>query len=366
VKHSKAECADSIDTPFHSSPEFRDITERRMVEQQKADRLANTGLLASIVEFSEDAIPGNFRELEKGVAASTRGVGGRLHLMPATVGEFECSSSGNSRRFQLRHETPRRTPTKHFSLRMKPEVDSAHAASNDHDASMKSFRLSSAFLKSQELEVHFRPGVVFDSGGPFPEERIQMLDTPQYVDPCEPFRGYLRVLAVLQLDRRLQSKVDASDIVQRTMLKAHASLPSLQDQRPPVLLAWLRQILTNELTDAVKHFQRDKRDIGLEKSIEQQVDESACRMESWLAADHSTPSQRAVRNEDMLRLADALLQLPDDQREVVVLKHLKDMPLSQIAADTGRTTASVAGLLRRGLERLRELLGDTNNDKKQE
>ncbi len=193
-----------------------------------------------------------------------------------------------------------------------------------------------------------------------------MLDTPQHVDPCEPFRGYLRVLAVLQLDRRLQSKVDASDIVQRTMLKAHASLPSLQDQRPPVLMAWLRQILTNELTDAVKHFQRDKRDIGLEKSIEQQVDESACRMESWLAADHSTPSQRAVRNEDMLRLADALLQLPDDQREVVVLKHLKDMPLSQIAADTGRTTASVAGLLRRGLERLRELLGDTNNHNKQE
>ena len=82
------------------------------------------------------------------------------------------------------------------------------------------------------------------------------------------------------------------------------------------------------------------------------IDQSASGLQGWLAADQASPSRAAARNEDLLRLANALLELPDDLREVVVLKHLRNVPLQQIADQTERTVASVAGLLRRGLAKL--------------
>jgi RNA polymerase sigma-70 factor (ECF subfamily) len=79
-------------------------------------------------------------------------------------------------------------------------------------------------------------------------------------------------------------------------------------------------------------------------------------MASWLAADQTSPSQTAQRNEELLRLADALKSLPEPQREVVVLKHLRGWTLQCIAEQLGRTVPAVASLLRRGLEELRRRL----------
>jgi RNA polymerase sigma-70 factor (ECF subfamily) len=66
-----------------------------------------------------------------------------------------------------------------------------------------------------------------------------------------------------------------------------------------------------------------------------------------------------VRQEQLLRVARAVAQLPDDQRIVIEMHHLRDQPVAEVAAYLGRTEASVAGLLRRGLKRLRELLQET-------
>ena len=166
------------------------------------------------------------------------------------------------------------------------------------------------------------------------------------------FRGYLWALAHAQLDPQL----DASDIVQQTLLRAHAALPGLRDQSPNVLAAWLRQILATELIDAVRYCKRDKRDVARERSLAADIDQSAAGLESWLAADHTSPSVAAERNEQMLHLANALLELPVDQREIVILKHLRDRTLQQIADECGRTVPAIAGLLRRGLAKLREVL----------
>jgi RNA polymerase sigma-70 factor (ECF subfamily) len=172
----------------------------------------------------------------------------------------------------------------------------------------------------------------------------------------EPFRSYLEVLARVHLDPRLRGKLDPADVVQTAMLRAYAAWPSLQQPEPPVIASWLRRILARTLADLVKHYDRDRRAVDLERSLESDLDRSASGLVGWLAADQTSPSQAAERNEELLRLADALATLAEPQREVVVLKHLRGWPLKRIAEHIGRTVPAVASLLRRGLEDLRHQL----------
>src|SRR5215471_13361083 len=166
----------------------------------------------------------------------------------------------------------------------------------------------------------------------------------------KPFRPYLEVLARVHLDPRLRAKLDPADVVQQAMLRAYTAWPELKNPEQPVLLAWLRRILARTLADVVKHYERDKRAVDLERSLEADLDRSASGMAGWLAADQASPSQAAIRNEELLRLAYALAALPEPQREVVVLKHLRGWPVQRIADHIGRTVPAVASLLRRGLE----------------
>jgi RNA polymerase sigma-70 factor (ECF subfamily) len=175
-------------------------------------------------------------------------------------------------------------------------------------------------------------------------------------DVLEEFRGYLQLLAELHLDRRLRGKLDPADVVQQTMLRADSAFGELRSRDPAVLMAWLRRILASTLADAVKHYERDKRDIHLERSIEADLDRSASGFAAWLAADQTSPSRRVMRNEELLRLVEALARLPERMREVVVLKHCQGWTLQRIADHIGRTVPAVASLLRRGLADLRREL----------
>jgi RNA polymerase sigma-70 factor, ECF subfamily len=169
----------------------------------------------------------------------------------------------------------------------------------------------------------------------------------------EDYRDYLHLLARLQLDPRLRGKLDPSDVVQQTLVKAHQNRKRFRGRTAGEEAGWLRRILANTLIDAVRKFQRE---VDLERDLAQAVGESSARLEAWLAADQSSPSEIAVRNEQLLELARALARLPEDQRTVVELHHLRDASVAEIAAQLGRTKASVAGLLRRGLQNLRVLM----------
>src|SRR5262249_38038540 len=169
----------------------------------------------------------------------------------------------------------------------------------------------------------------------------------------EPFRSYLEVLARVHLDARLRGKLDPAAVVQPALFRPHPAGPQQLSPEPPALAAWLRSILARTLADVAKHYDRDKRAVDLERSLEADLDRSASGLAGWLAADQTSPSQAAERNEDLLRLADALAALPDPQREVVVLKHLRGWTLQRIADHIGRTVPAVASLLRRGLADLR-------------
>ncbi len=178
------------------------------------------------------------------------------------------------------------------------------------------------------------------------------------VPGLEQFRSYLLVLALLRLDRRLQGKLDASDVVQQTLLEAHLGLGQFRGQTVGEQAAWLRQVLARNLANAVRDHGRNKRDVAREQPLQAALDESASRLEFWLAAEQSSPSQQAERHERAVRLAAALAGLPDNQREAVVLRHWQGCSLAEIAKRLGCTTAAVTGLLHRGLRKLREGLRD--------
>src|SRR5262245_47234529 len=92
--------------------------------------------------------------------------------------------------------------------------------------------------------------------------------------PLDQYREYLRLLARLQIDPRLRGKIEPSDIVQETLLRAHERRSQFRGTTDPELAAWLRQILANELAEALRRYTRQKRDVNLERSLAVAVEES--------------------------------------------------------------------------------------------
>jgi RNA polymerase sigma-70 factor (ECF subfamily) len=174
--------------------------------------------------------------------------------------------------------------------------------------------------------------------------------------PLEQYREYLHLLARLQLDVRLQGKLDPSDVVQETLLKAHQALDQFHGESDAQMAAWLRAILTNTLTDALRRFQAGARKVEQERSLQAALEESSSRLEAWLAAERSSPVEQAIRQEQLLDLAQALAQLPQDQRRAVELRYLKGCTVGEVASQMERTKEAVAKLLLRGLACLRGLL----------
>jgi RNA polymerase sigma-70 factor, ECF subfamily len=171
----------------------------------------------------------------------------------------------------------------------------------------------------------------------------------------ERFRAYLILLARLEIAPRLRDKVDLSGVVQQTLLEAHQGLINYPGgpKTEAEITAWLRSILSHNLADVLRKLTTRKRDVRREWSLEQALDQSTSRLEQWLTVDQSSPSQRVMRQEEILRMAATLATLPEGQRRAIELHHLQGWPLAEIAAELSTTKAAVAGLLHRGLKNLR-------------
>jgi RNA polymerase sigma-70 factor, ECF subfamily len=184
------------------------------------------------------------------------------------------------------------------------------------------------------------------------------LDARDEIRAVEDYRNYLLLLVRLEMGPLLRAKVDASDVVQQAILHAHERRAQFRGATEVEWQAWLRTILANALATMVRRYGTQARDPGKERSLELELERSSSRLEGLLAADLTSPSEGAVRGEELLRLAHALGRLPDDQRRVVELHYLKGLAVADVAEQIGRTRPAAVGLLFRGLKRLRELLRD--------
>jgi RNA polymerase sigma-70 factor, ECF subfamily len=172
----------------------------------------------------------------------------------------------------------------------------------------------------------------------------------------EQYRNYLHLLADLQLNPRLRVKEGASDIVQQTMLDAYQDFADFRGQTELELRAWLKTILTRNLLTVARHYATRKRAAGREVSLQDRLERSSALLHHQLVSDQTSPSMQLMKQERSEQLAGALLNLLDDERTAVVLKHYHSWSVAEIAQHLGRTPDAVAGLLRRGLKKLREHL----------
>jgi RNA polymerase sigma-70 factor (ECF subfamily) len=173
----------------------------------------------------------------------------------------------------------------------------------------------------------------------------------------ELYRNYLRLLARLQVGRRLRGKADPSDLVQEAFLAAQRTFPQFRGTTERELVDWLRQILASKLVDLVRRYLRaGRRDVRLERQLADDLDGSSQALEEALPSPNSSPSEKALRRERAVLLADAIKCLPADYEEVIILRHLEGLPLADVAARMGRSVESVKKLWVRGIARLRETL----------
>jgi RNA polymerase sigma-70 factor (ECF subfamily) len=175
----------------------------------------------------------------------------------------------------------------------------------------------------------------------------------------ELYRNYLRLLARSLIGRALRLRLDASDLVQETFLKAHREFPRFLGDSEPELVAWLRQILVRNLADQARRHQAQGRDVRRQRSLEQLLDESSLVIQDRLAAPVSTsPSSHAIRRERAVLLADALEKLPADYREVFVLRIIDHIPIEEIATRMHRSVNAVRKLWTRAMVALEKELGE--------
>lgn len=175
----------------------------------------------------------------------------------------------------------------------------------------------------------------------------------------ELYRNYLRLLARVEIGRRLQGKVDASDLVQETFLEAHRNFAQFQGTAEPQFVRWLRQILAHRAANLVRHyFGTQGRDIRLEQELAADLENSSRLMNIDLVGSLTSPSQQAVQREQSVLLADALERLPVHYRDVLVLRHIEGLTFPEVAERMGRTQDSVEKLWLRALASLRQAFGE--------
>src|SRR5262249_50534397 len=157
-------------------------------------------------------------------------------------------------------------------------------------------------------------------------------------------------------------RLDPSDIIQDVLIKAHRQLAGYLRERPLPFYAWLRQIASQRLIDIYRrHFRAQRRSV-LREEPPALPDDSVAELADLLISSQSTPSKQLLREELRARVRTALLELRERDREILVMRHLEEMAMSEIAAVLGVSEGAVKVRHLRALKRLHGALrGDEDN-----
>jgi RNA polymerase sigma-70 factor (subfamily 1) len=172
----------------------------------------------------------------------------------------------------------------------------------------------------------------------------------------EQYRGYLQALVESQLDDRFRSKVDLSGVIQQTLLEAEHQTQSWLTWTREQQTGWLKRALGNNLIDELRKYQSMGRDVTRELSLQQLQELSSSTVKEVLHAHDTSPSTKAIWNEELQLMTKALSQLPADYRRAIELRHFQGQTLEQTATQLGRTKEATAMVVYRALARLRELM----------
>ncbi|TWU63119.1 ECF RNA polymerase sigma-E factor [Crateriforma conspicua] len=169
------------------------------------------------------------------------------------------------------------------------------------------------------------------------------------------YRGYLLMLAHRYLSERLRRRIDPLDLVQWTYLEAKRDLHQFRGTTPAEFAAWLRGMLKHNVASAVtRHVTTQKRSLKREVTVGDLKQGSDAAWIQQMPGSTTSPSGVAIRGEAVLELLNALHSLPETQAEAIRLRYMEGLSLSQITERMGKSETAVAGLLKRGLRKLRD------------
>lgn len=187
--------------------------------------------------------------------------------------------------------------------------------------------------------------------------RAQEGDLSARQELFEFYRGHLRRMIGVRLDRRMVSRVDPSDVVQETLIDAAKRLDGYLKEKPLPFLAWLRQIASERLVDVHRrHVSSQRRSVTREMGDPGLPEAAGSELAQWLISSQTSPSGQLIRQERLERVRQSLDELPPRDREVLVMRHLEHLATDEIATALGITPGAVKARILRALLRLRDVL----------
>ncbi len=167
-------------------------------------------------------------------------------------------------------------------------------------------------------------------------------------------RPYLMRLVDIRLDARLRARVDPSDVVQEAQMEALRQLPNYLNERPMPFRLWLRQIAYDRLVMLHRrHVRAARRAIGRDLPLPER---SSALLAQQFLMPGSTPSQRLIEQEFAQRVRQAIGQLAEADRDVLVLRNLEGLSNQETARVLGIDPASASRRYGRAVLRLRAIL----------
>ena len=199
---------------------------------------------------------------------------------------------------------------------------------------------------------------------PDSDETVQLLaqaregDNAAVNNLMERHREALRKMVALRLDRQIAGRVDASDIVQDVLIEANRRLSDYIDEGKMPFHLWLRQLAKDRMIDMHRRHHAQRRTVDKEQPIKAggNIDRSSMDLEGQLADQELTPAAANIRKELEARFFDALQELSEQDREIILMRHQEQLGNGEVAEALGLAPAAAGMRYLRAMRRLREVL----------